>query len=179
MTSVRRHKTIPKYLSKQQALETLRVAEKFSRELYLMFKVMITTGIRVSDYINLTPENFKEDPSLGYVVTYKAKKNQQEITAPVTEDIYKAVLELKTLFPGKRWTAWNQTKLVGKVMGINLTPHMLRHTFVVLSRQAGISWEIIASITGDDFTTLKDWYHHVDPAEIKAVRTRFNNYLFT
>ena len=175
---MRRHKTIPKYLSREQALECLQIAEKFSKELYLMFKVMITTGIRVSDYINLKQENFKYDPTLGYILTFKARKNKQEITAPITEDVYKAARSLKTLFPGTRWTAWNHVKQVGLTLGLKLTPHMLRHTFVVLSRQAGISWEMIASITGDDFQTLKDWYHHVDPAEVKAVRTRLENYLF-
>ncbi|WEU40230.1 MAG: tyrosine-type recombinase/integrase [Candidatus Odinarchaeum yellowstonii] len=176
---MRRHKTIPKYLSREQALECLQIAEKFSKELYLMFKVMITTGIRVSDYINLKPENFKHDPTLGYILTFKARKNKQEITAPITEDIYKAARSLKTLFPGTRWTAWNQTRQVGQAMGIKLTPHMLRHTFVVLSRQAGVTWEMIAGITGDDFQTLKDWYHHVDPSEVKAVRAKLESYLFS
>ena len=175
----RRHKTAPKYLSKEQALEALQIAQKWSEHLYLMFKVMITTGIRVSDYINLKKDNFKQSPALGYILTFKAKKNKQEITAPVTKEIFDLAQEIKPLFPYNRWTAWNQTKQIGQIMNINLTPHMLRHTFVVLSRQAGVSWELIAGITGDDFQTLKDWYHHVDPREISAVRDKFNNYLFT
>ncbi|MHA1410658.1 MAG: tyrosine-type recombinase/integrase [Candidatus Odinarchaeia archaeon] len=174
----RRHKTTPKYLTKEQALEALEIAKTFSKHLYLMFKVMITTGIRVSDYIDLKKENFKRTEALGYILAFKAKKNKQEIYAPITEDIYKLAHELEPLFPFKRWTAWNQTRQVGKIMGITLTPHMLRHTFVVLSRQAGVSWELIASITGDDFQTLKDWYHHVDPREINGVRDKFNQYLF-
>ncbi|MHA1835960.1 MAG: tyrosine-type recombinase/integrase, partial [Candidatus Odinarchaeia archaeon] len=130
---MRRHKTIPKYLTKKQALEALKISRKFSENLYLMFKVMITTGIRVSDYINLKKENFQLHPTLGYILNFKAKKNKQEISAPITEEIYNLAHKLNPLYPGTRWTAWYQTKQVGKIMGIKLTPHMLRHTFVVLS----------------------------------------------
>jgi integrase len=174
----RRHKTVPKYLTKEQALEALEVAKTFSKNLHLMFKVMITTGIRVSDYIALNKDNFKKTVNIGHILTFRARKNKQEIDAPITEEIYKNAMELDHLFPYSRWTAWNQIKQVGRIMGIKLTPHMLRHTYVVLSRQAGVSWELIAGITGDDFQTLKDWYHHVDPRELIAVREKFNDYMF-
>ena len=128
---------IPDYLEKEQVDEILRAAEMSSTRDYLLLRFMWRTGVRVSEVINVTPKDieFKN----GVVNIRKAKGGRQR-RVPLDEDTLKMlsdyVVALNTpedqpVFPIKRNRVFNIVKKYGNMIGVNIHPHTLRHSFAI------------------------------------------------
>jgi len=128
---------IPDYLEREQVEEILEAAKTGSTRDYLLFRFMWRTGVRVSEVINVTPKDieFKN----GVVNIRKAKGGRQR-RVPLDEETLKMlsdyILALNTpedqpIFPITRVQVFYIVKKYGNMIGVNIHPHTLRHSFAI------------------------------------------------
>ena len=155
---------IPDYLEKEQVDEILRAAEMSSTRDYLLLRFMWRTGVRVSEVINVTPKDieFKN----GVVNVRKAKGGRQR-RVPLDEDTLKMlsdyVLALNTpedqpVFPIKRNRVFNIVKKYGNMIGVNIHPHTLRHSFAINLVRGGTDLRRVQLMLGHTSLSITQVY---------------------
>jgi integrase/recombinase XerD len=168
---------IPDYLEKEQVDEILRAAEMSSARDYLLLRFMWRTGVRVSEVINVTPKDieFKN----GVVNIRKAKGGRQR-RVPLDADTLKMlsdyILALNTpedrpIFPIKRKRVFNIVKKYGNMIGVNIHPHTLRHSFAINLVRGGTDLRRVQLMLGHSslntmavYLQFNDW----DPQDVYA-----------
>lgn len=155
---------IPDYLEKEQVDEILRAAETSSTRDYLLLRFMWRTGVRVSEVINVTPKDieFKN----GVVNIRKAKGGRQR-RVPLDEDTLKMlsdyVVALNTpedqpVFPIKRNRVFNIVKKYGNMIGVNIHPHTLRHSFAINLVRGGTDLRRVQLMLGHTSLSITQVY---------------------
>lgn len=155
---------IPDYLEKEQVDEILRAAEMSSTRDYLLLRFMWRTGVRVSEVINVTPKDieFKN----GVVNIRKAKGGRQR-RVPLDEDTLKMlsdyVVALNTpedqpVFPIKRNRVFNIVKKYGNMIGVNIHPHTLRHSFAINLVRGGTDLRRVQLMLGHTSLSITQVY---------------------
>ncbi len=130
-----------KHLTKPE-LDALLVAAKESSPMDELFVLLgFNHGLRVSELINLTAENFKD----GYLTVQRLKGSMKTSQRLLPNEA--ALLANYTipyggkLFPMCRMTAWRHMKELGQIAGIPAHKcfcHCLKHTTAKLALKAGM-----------------------------------------
>ena len=106
-------------------------------EAWLVFRVMLETGLRVGDVVALERRHVTKDG-----IIYKAHKTGKEGLAPITPGLYRKLSHRNGyLFKGRkegthltRQAVWKRIKTAGKRAGLDLdgmSPHAMRKAFAV------------------------------------------------
>jgi integrase/recombinase XerD len=125
---------------------------------------MWRTGVRVSEVINVTPKDieFKN----GVVNIRKAKGGRQR-RVPLDEDTLKMlsdyVVALNTpedqpVFPIKRNRVFNIVKKYGNMIGVNIHPHTLRHSFAINLVRGGTDLRRVQLMLGHTSLSITQVY---------------------
>lgn len=159
-------------------------------------KFDLLTGLRIGELIALSPRQVDFDNKTLLVdrqVTYnslyetKLPKNGKKRTVPLTDstvEILKMFNAGERVFmndnkPLSRETLHrNNNKLCSKLFNTNFTIHSLRHTYAMLSLQAGIDLKTIQQNLGhysQDFTL--DFYIYSDMKAVKDSAVKLENYI--
>ncbi|MGZ8891395.1 MAG: tyrosine-type recombinase/integrase [Halobacteriota archaeon] len=155
---------IPDYLEKEQVDELLQAAKTCSERDYLLLRFMWRTGVRVSEVINVTPNDieFKN----GVVNIRKAKGGKQR-RVPLDEDTLKMlsdyILALNTpedrpVFSIKRTQVFNLVKKYGKMAGVKIHPHTLRHSFAINLVRGGTDLRRVQLMLGHSSLSITQVY---------------------
>ncbi len=178
-------KTLPKYLSNQQIqklLKSIDVKDYFSARDQIIIEILYTTGIRISELINIEVN----DVDLNEQFIKVQGKGKKERFVPF-DDQTKALLTTY-LFTyrvqfGKKssWLIVNQhnrqltrqgcnkiLKKYGKKIGIeNLSPHMLRHSVATHLLNNGMDLKFVQELLGHENITTTQIYTHTAKTKIK------------
>ena len=134
-----------------------------------LFLFSCFTGLRYSDAINLRPENLTEDDDGNKFIRIPQKKTKRIVMVPLhptAEELLE--LDQKT----RRFFKWQRVQVVNKNLkkiaqrcGIdkNLSTHVARHTFAMLSLQAGMDLQAIQSFLGHRRITTTQIYAKLLP----------------
>ncbi len=178
-------KTLPKYLNNQQIqklLNSVEVVDHFSARDQIIIEILYTTGIRISELINIEIN----DVDLTEQFIKVQGKGKKERFVPFDQQT-KALLSnyLITYRPrfGKTncWLIVNQhnrqltrqgcdkiIKKYGKKVGIdNLSPHMLRHSIATHLLNSGLDLKFVQELLGHENITTTQIYTHTAKAKIK------------
>ncbi|MEI7667455.1 MAG: tyrosine-type recombinase/integrase [Erysipelotrichaceae bacterium] len=126
--------SISNVVSEADAKRLLRFAKQRGREdIYLIIKIILTTGIRINELEWFTVENLK---SYHFSVKNKGKEREIILTQELTRELRKYCRERK-LSTGKIFilsysTIWRQMKIIAGAARVNLEkvhPHSFRHLF--------------------------------------------------
>jgi site-specific recombinase XerD len=135
---------IPDYLEKEQVDQMLDAAETCNTRDYLLLRFMWRTGVRVSEVINVTPNDIEFKNS---VVNIRKAKGGRQRRVLLDEETLKMpsdyVLTLNTLddqpiFPITRTQVFNLVKKYGAMIGVKIHPHTLRHSFAIHLVRSGM-----------------------------------------
>ncbi|MTI81898.1 MAG: integrase [Firmicutes bacterium] len=158
----------PKWLERRELGTFMRVVQKYGsvRDLALI-NLLLHTGLRISEACSLLEGDviIKERSGLVKVRAGKGDKYREvplNITIRRILNIYIAELTSKWLFPGRKKymttrTAERIIRKYTKIVDLEITPHMLRHTFGKMLIDSGESLERVAALMGhsDLNTTAK------------------------
>ena len=127
-----------RFLNKEQINQAvIRAYEKGERE-GLMIEILANTGLRVSELINLEPQNINISERILYVKGKGGKIRNVDITPRLAINIDRYIKShkignRKKLFPITRQRVWQLTKEIA-----NANPHAFRHSFAIeLLRKTG------------------------------------------
>ena len=144
-------------LTPEEQDKFLTVAKKSSH--YLLFRFLLSTGLRIGEALALTPEDFKDGKVFvtkdivfvdGKEIIQPPKSKAGIRTVPVPDDIFFDISKIKTsrVFP----IGYNTVRLafvrVSKNLGFTVTAHMLRHTYATRLEEAGLSPKIKQYLLG-------------------------------
>ena len=166
---------IPDYLEKEQVDELLNAAKTCNQRDYLLLRFMWRTGVRVSEVINVTTNDieFKN----GVVNIRKAKGGRQR-RAPIDDETLKMlsdyVLALNTpedqpIFGLTNRQIENIVEKYGNTIGVNVHPHMLRHSFAIHLVRSGMDLRRLQLLLGHSSLNMTQIYLQFKDDDIREV----------
>ncbi len=121
---------------------------------YLMLRVLWRSGIRVSELVNIRPKDIEWDN--GVVNILKAKGGKQRRILLDSETIsmlsrYVSEIELgdeNRLFPFTTRHVWHLVRKYGRMVGVDIHPHMFRHSFAIHLVRSGLDLQRVQQLLG-------------------------------
>ena len=160
----------PQWLTAEEARMLLDAAsqEKDPRK-YAVILFLLSTGLRVSEFVNLELTDFKKDGN-SYLMRIRGKGNKERILR-ISEDLYSTLVN-SGWFNKKvhRRTIHRWVADVGKKIGLEVHPHTLRHTFAHTLLERGESLAMIQALLGHASISTTGRYVRESSAEIMLGR---------
>ncbi len=184
LTSPKRPKQMPKYLSEEEVKRLLEVSRENPRD-YAIISLLAYSGLRVSELCNLRLEDVDFNERVIYVHSGKGDRDRiVVVSARVIEAIQDYLLtredDMEYLFSSQksekisRVQVFRIVKKYAKKAGIKkeVTPHVLRHTLATTLLRRGVDIRFIQQFLGHSSVATTQIYTHVDDALLKSVYDR-------
>ncbi len=155
---------IPDYLEKEQVDELLEVAKACSWRDYLLLDFMWRTGVRVSEVINVKPQDIEQKNNV--VNIRKAKGGRQrrvligdETLKMLSDYIFEQnIPEDQPIFPIQREWVFRLVKRYGNMIGVSIHPHTLRHSFAIYLVRSGMDLRRLQLLLGHSSLSITQVY---------------------
>ncbi|MDI6710431.1 MAG: tyrosine-type recombinase/integrase [Bacillota bacterium] len=157
----RQEKGAPRWLTRREVGALVRAVQKYGgKRDQALVTLLLHTGLRVSEAVALRVEDVTIRERSGHVVVRRGKGDKyREVPLNVTvrrvlQDWLAAHPGGPWLFPGRggapltRWAVEKMFARLGRLAGVDVTPHRLRHTFCKLLLDAGESLDKVAALAG-------------------------------
>ena len=180
-------KNLPKFLTKNEIQKLLNATKKGDEDVfaYAVLNLLFSSGIRVSELVNLKLKNFKIEEKL-LMVTGKGIKDRyvplrdeaifaiNDYLKKVRNLIPRPLIDKEILFLNKNGRKYNRNSiyyLVRKYASIaniqkEISPHVLRHTFATVLINNGASVRHVLEMLGHKNVSTTEIYTHVDTNRI-------------
>lgn len=157
---------IPEAIEKWQQDELIEKAKEFSVEYGMLTELLLFSGTRISETLGISRKqvtqgrigiNGIESDTLVIKVVGKGSKERMIPLVPSVAkslDQYISYLDQKhpkgwqMLFDLAYKSVWRNLKAIGKEAGVDVHPHMLRHSFGTNLIDAGVDIRVIAELMG-------------------------------
>lgn len=174
--------SLPEVLTKEEIKKLINVADTIKSR--LIISLLYSTGLRVSEIVNLKVEDINYEDNTGWVRRGKGAKDRMFV---VSDSVLK---ELKEYLKGrgntyvfskdKPLTTRNIQKIIKNARikaGINkkVTPHTLRHSFATHLLEQGTDIRIIQTMLGHSSLSTTQIYTHVSSEQLKKIKNPFDN----
>lgn len=179
----KKKKSLPKVLSQQEVLKIIRNIKNPKHR--LIVKIIYSSGLRVSELINLKRVNIDSDKNLVHVVQSKGKKDRMTILSEkVKKDLFdylcKTKFKTEYLFEGRdgKYSVKAVQKILekaSKVINKKVTPHMLRHSFATHLLEAGTDIRYIQKLLGHSKLETTSIYTHVAKKDYLDIKSPLDN----
>ncbi len=185
-------KTLPKALTRAE-LEQLMAQPQCSRPLGLRDRVILEllygTGLRVSELVNLTLDDYAEEEAVIRVTGKRLKTRIVPIPVQTREWLHRYLKEARPRLVRKQ-VPWVFLNARGKKLSrsglfrilrtyariahipISVSPHILRHTYAVHLVQAGADLRSVQELLGHESVATTEVYTHLDIDTLKQKYTR-------
>jgi len=175
-----RYNPRPDYLPIQKIKEILTYAKITNLRDYLLLRVLFFTGVRVSEFCGITPEdittnrvltvnNLKHD---GTRVTFLDGTTYQELTEYIAN---KRIAPHERIFNIGRTQVCHIVKKYGNIIGLNIHPHTFRHSFATYADTNGMPGHMIRDILGHFKAYNGSWvYIHRTYENIEEMHTVYD-----
>ena len=145
------------YLTKDQINNLLQLAYTTNFRDFLLIKLLWVTGMRISECLTVTPGtiNFDErSVEKGYLQEY-ALSNKIKPVNPI--------------FNITRRHAGRIIKKYGRMLGFDIHPHILRHSFATFLYQEGVGLDAVKLLLGHNrYHRQQQMYIHTVIASVKT-----------
>ncbi len=174
---------IPVVLTKQEVAELLKKIETLKSR--LMLQLLYSSGLRVSEIVNLKKSDLDFNENTGWVRAGKGKKDRMFIISKkLSKKLEKFInknLDWNFVFSKTNpLTTRNIQKIVQKTAqraGIDkqVHPHTLRHSFATHLLEDGVDIRIIQKLLGHKDISTTMIYTHVSSKELKKIESPFDS----
>jgi integrase/recombinase XerD len=174
----KKDKALPQVLSKDEVRKIIESSETLKSK--LMMSLLYSSGLRVSELVNLKKSDLSLSEKMGWVRKGKGKKDR---IFSISEGL---CTELKMYFDkhpdnlylfskDKPLTTRNIQKIIQKITkkaGIQkrVTPHTLRHSFATHLLEAGTDIRVIQELLGHSSLNTTQMYTHISQEQIKSIK---------
>lgn len=184
LTSPRRPRSVPKYLTDRETAKLLLQARNNPRT-FAIISVLAYTGIRVGELCALNLEDLDIEENVIRVRHGKGDKDRMVImTADCASSLREYLrirgrhtVETGALFISRKMCRFDPStiqrivKLAAKSAGITkaVTPHILRHTFATSILRNGANIRFIQELLGHSSISTTQIYMHIDDGALKEM----------
>ena len=183
--SLKREKRLPEVLSMKEVkmiIDNCSHSPEGIRD-KLILKLLIATGARVSEILNLKIKDVENQDYEFIKVLGKGSKYRIIPVYDSLEDEIKEYLAISRpklkgadenfkLFPGiRRENFWKKLKKIAKDAGVekNVYPHIFRHSVATVLLSNGADIRIVQEILGHSNIATTEVYTHVEKSELKNI----------
>lgn len=178
-------KKLPKVMSKKQIQNLFEATKNLKHQTAMMLSY--STGLRVSEVVNLKLENIDSDQMTIKVIQGKGGKDR---LVPLSKKMLKHLREFYTIYEPKEWMFENaignhlSTRTLQKAfvaakekakIKTPATFHSLRHSFATHLLEAGVSLRYIQEILGHSSSRTTEVYTHVATSHFKTLVNPLDN----
>ena len=173
----KKDRKLPQILSKEEIKALINNAD--NEKSRLMISLLYSSGLRVSELINMKASEINFYEGTGWVRKGKGGKDRLfALSKPLCADIQKYLegREQEYLFSKEKpLTTRNIQKIIKKTtqragIGKKVTPHTLRHSFATHLLEAGTDIRVIQTLLGHSNLNTTQVYTHVSSDQIKLVK---------
>ncbi|MEM5794406.1 MAG: tyrosine-type recombinase/integrase [Candidatus Aenigmatarchaeota archaeon] len=172
-------KSLPIVLTKEEVKKLINSVENKKHQ--LIIKLLYSSGLRLSELVNLKVGDLELDENIGWVRGGKGKKDRLFIISKKLCEELKSLVEGRNeeefLFPGRKGRMSERNiqkiiKIAAKKAGIDkpVHPHTLRHSFATHLLEAGENIRKIQELLGHSNLSTTQIYTHVSTEELKKVK---------
>ncbi len=173
----KKDKKLPEVLTRDEVSKLLKSAE--TRKSRLIISLLYSSGLRVSELVNLKPQDINFGENIGWVRGGKGNKDRMftvsEGLANELKDYMKKRDGAKYLFSHEDpLTTRNVQKIVKHLRNRadiqkKVTPHTLRHSFATHLLEAGTDIRMIQMLLGHSSLNTTQLYTHISSDQIKKI----------
>lgn len=173
---------LPQVLSKDEVKKLIDSADNEKSRLMISF--LYSTGVRVSELVNLKVDDLNFSDNTGWVRKGKGSKDRLFKVSENLANELKAYLEGR----GHKYAFSKEAplttrniqkiiKLTARRAGLNkkITPHTLRHSFATHLLEQGTDIRMIQSLLGHSSLNTTQVYTHISSEQIKKVANPLDN----
>ncbi|VVB78689.1 Tyrosine recombinase XerA [uncultured archaeon] len=171
-------KKIPQVLTKEEVVKLIESSSTTKSRLIL--QLLYSSGLRVSELVNLKKQDLDFNENIGWVRSGKGKKDRMFILSKKLSSKLKKYSEKHSdwsyIFSEKKpLTTRNIQKIVqkgAKKTGINkdVHPHTLRHSFATHLLDAGTDLRKIQTLLGHSSIATTQIYTHISSEQMKSIK---------
>lgn len=175
----KKEKKLPIVLSAEEVKRLIEAIEHQKSK--LIVKMLYSSGLRVSELANLTPQNLDFSQGIGWVRKGKGSKDR---LFKIAESISKQLQKYLAKHPNNKFvfseinpmSVRNIQSIVtsaAKKAGIikKVTPHTLRHSFATALLDAGENLLVIQQLLGHENLETTRIYTHISQDQLKKVKS--------
>jgi integrase/recombinase XerD len=173
----KKEKRLPEVLTKDEIKKLINACE--TKKSKLMISLLYSSGLRVSELVNLKPEDIDFEEYIGKVKHGKGAKDRHFIISQNLSNQIQSYLKNRSnkyvFSKSNPLTTRNIQKIVKltkQKADINkkVTPHILRHSFATHLLEAGTDIRLIQKILGHSQLNTTQLYTHVSTEQIKKIQ---------
>ncbi|MBI4154993.1 tyrosine-type recombinase/integrase [Candidatus Woesearchaeota archaeon] len=174
----KKEKSLPKVLSKEQ-IKTLIASTKNIKH-KIAIKLLYSTGLRLSELLNLKRSDIDFEKNIVYVRRGKGKKDRVTIISDSLKmDLLKyysnCSFETEYILEGRNGKYSKKSiqkilKIGGRKIGIEVHPHMLRHSFATHLLEAGTDIRYIQKLLGHSDLKTTEIYTKVSNRDLSKIK---------
>ncbi|MBS3089666.1 tyrosine-type recombinase/integrase [Candidatus Pacearchaeota archaeon] len=177
----KKDKSLPSVLTKEEVRKLIDTAD--TEKSRLIISLLYSTGLRVSELVNLKIDDINFQENTGWVRRGKGAKDRLFAMSPTISQYIREYLEgreHKYVFSKEEpLTTRNIQKIIkftSHKAGIakRVTPHTLRHSFATHLLEQGTDIRIIQTMLGHSSLNTTQVYTHVSSEQIKKIQNPFD-----
>ena len=174
-------KSIPVFLTKEEIKKLFNASS--SKKSLLIMKLLYSTGLRISECVNLKISDLELDEGVGWVREGKGDKDRAIFFPESLSSELKKYIQILSeneqyLFPGKNGGHLS-TRNIQKIINLaakkakiskEVTAHKLRHSFATHNLDKGVDIRIIQELLGHSDLSTTQIYTHVSKEQLKKIK---------
>ena len=151
----------------------------------LIIKLLYSTGLRLSELLNLKRKDIDFDRNIINIKSGKGKKDRitlisQDLRLDLLKYYSNYKFNTEYILEGRKgkYTKKSVQKVLdnlGKKIKIKVTPHMLRHSFATHLLEQGTDIRIIQKLLGHSNLNTTEIYTHVSNHNLLNIRNPLDN----
>jgi len=180
---MKKESKLPKVISKEKIKSMVNSCENLKHKLIIKF--LYSSGLRLSELLNLKRNDIDFDNNLILVRQGKGAKDRMTLLSPSLKDDllkYYSNHEFKTnyVFEGRngKYSKKSVQKILerlGNKIRTKIHPHMLRHSFATHLLEQGTDLRYIQKLLGHSSSTTTEIYTHVANHQLKNIKSPLDN----
>ncbi len=175
MSILRNVKNITDYLEREQVDQILEFASTTSFRDYLIIRVLWRTGVRLNELINIKPYDIEWANQVVNITKAKRGKQRRVLLDEKTLEMLSDYIseqdtqDSEPVFGLKHRQIENIVKKYGKMIGVDIHPHTLRHSFAIHLVRSGMDLRRLQLLLGHSSLNMTQIYLQFKDDDIREI----------
>ncbi|MGZ7181802.1 MAG: tyrosine-type recombinase/integrase [Halobacteriota archaeon] len=168
-------KNITDYLEREQVDQILGFASKVNFRDYLIIRVLWRTGVRLNELINIKPSDIEWANLIVNITKGKRGKQRRVLLDDNTLKMLSDYIsehntsDNQPVFALKHRQIENIVKKYGRMIGVDIHPHTLRHSFAIHLVRSGMDLRRLQLLLGHSSLNMTQIYLQFKDDDIREI----------